>query len=160
MNSNNWKELTHCANAIKQSSHNTLPPECISTGDVKSTKIKALVDSGATHCMVGDKFFAKLPGLRRNLVKLRNPIKAVAINGTTVTYKSKLTFSITFHKQTYTLTALYSPSISYEIVLGLDFLRNNDIHFNFRANDITTNRRSRVKLTSDITLPANTESAI
>ena len=67
------------------------------------------MDSGATHCMIGDKFFRLFPQLRKNLVKFDVPPKATAINGTTVLYKSFIDFVISFNNIEYDVCALYSP---------------------------------------------------
>ena len=134
--------------------------ECIVTGTVNSKEVNVLIDSGATHCMVGDQFFELLPNLKQQLVNLQPPREATAINGTKVTYSAKICFDIAFQDQKYAVYALYSPQVSYTVILGLDFLRDNAIEFNFSTNDIQSQRKSKVKATEDLLLPPNTESVV
>ena len=134
--------------------------ECTIPGTICNQTVDVLIDSGATHCMIGDKFFRLFPQLRKNLVKFDVPPKATAINGTTVLYKSFIDFVISFNNIDYDVCALYSPQIDYAVVLGLEFLKCHEITFDFKNNYIKSTRKSRVRAAEDIVLPANTESTL
>ena len=134
--------------------------ECIVTGQVQGQPIDVLIDSGATHSMIGDDFLHKVPHLRNRMVNIKQPLTAIAINGTTVTYKSRLDFGIELNGHEYNVKALYSPLISYTLVLGLDFLRKYEILFNFKTRNMTGRGKAKVKALDDITIPPNSEAVI
>ena len=136
------------------------PSECIVSGTVAAHAMDVLIDSGATHCMVGESFFTNVPHLRQNLTRLQRPVEAIAINGTTVTYGHDIEFILSFQGHDYVVNALYSPQVGYDIVLGLDFLRKYEIEFNFKTNDVRSQRKSKIKAKDDIVLPPNTEAVI
>ena len=134
--------------------------ECIITGQVYNQTVDVLMDSGATHCMIGDKFFKKFSHLRKRRKYFDVPAKATAINGTSVFYNSFLDFDIIINDCIYPVRALYSPRVDYTIVLGLDFLKSNEITFDFKNNFITTSKSAKVRASEDFVLPPNTETTL
>ena len=124
------------------------------------TPVQTLIDSGATHCMVGDNFFNLCPELRQQLFKLKHEIRATAINGSKVVYPACIEFEIEINGQPHDVYALYSKAVSYNLVLGLDFLRDNEIHFNFKDMKLHSKRSCQVKAIEDFVLQPNSESVI
>ena len=124
------------------------------------TPVKTLIDSGATHCMVGDNFFRLCPELRQQLFALKQEVRATAINGSKVIYPACIEFEVNINGQQHEVYALYSKAVSYNLVLGLDFLRDNDIQFSFKDMKIQSKRPCQVKATDDFVLEPNSESVI
>ena len=135
------------------------PKECmidVAVGPLR-TPVKTLIDSGATHCMVGPNFFRLCPELRQQLYALKQEVRATAINGSKVVYPACIEFEVDINGQQHEVYALYSKAVSYNLVLGLDFLRDNDIQFSFKDMKIQSRRPCQVKAIDDFVLEPNSE---
>lgn len=138
------------------------PKECmidVAVGPLR-TPVKTLIDSGATHCMVGPNFFRLCPELRQQLYALKQEVRATAINGSKVVYPACIEFEVDINGQQHEVYALYSKAVSYNLVLGLDFLRDNDIQFSFKDMKIQSRRPCQVKAIDDFVLEPNSERVI
>ena len=140
-------------------SERTKAKECLITVRVCGREISALIDTGATHSMMGQGLLNAVPELGQHIQPLENKVVATAINGTKVCYDGIINLEVSIEDEVYTVPALYSTKIGYDLVLGYDFIRRNNIMFDFRKHPKLL-KQCQVCTASDITLPPNSESTI
>ena len=139
---------------------NTTVPECMLPVYIGKTRVPVLIDSGATLCMVGDTLFNLVPELKNQIKPLQNPVIATAINGSSLTYDGCLDLVIRIDENSYKVHALYSPKVAYNVVLGFDFLKSNNINFDFNNQRVIDSDSCRVVASHDIHLPPNSETVV
>ena len=94
---------------------------------MKGRKVPALIDSGATHCMIGE----SIPELKEKLEWFHSEVNATAINGSDISFPASPDFIVSVEGKEFAIHALFSPKVSYDSVLGYDFLRNIGCIINF-----------------------------
>ena len=134
--------------------------ECLIETRVNCRAILALIDSGATHSIVGKTFFHKLPHFKKKLVYFRNEVNATAINGSKVSYPAFIDFDIDIEGTKFAVHALYSREVSYDVVLGFDFLSSHSFTIDFKQIAEKRSPSSFIRLTDDIKVQPMTETTV
>ena len=120
-------------------------------------KIPALIDSGATHSIIGPNLLKKLPHLRDNLQTVEPHVSARAVNESVISYKQEINFKINIHDQEFEIHAFYSPILNYDLIIGYEFLKRVKLVINFETLEIQPPREYIIKAPKDITLKPNSE---
>ena len=84
-----------------------------------NVKICVLIDSGATHSIVGPSMIQKLPKLKENLKTVEPQVSAKGVNGTLITYEKEITFKLTIEEEDFETYAYYSPILNISMTDGL-----------------------------------------
>lgn len=111
------------------------------------------MDSGSSSSLFQQAFVDVHPLLKKACTPLKNPVKARAVNNSPVIYSAKISCPITINGDTFLITGYVSNNICIPVILGLDFLKENNICLKFTKNTsqsatpvpITTNRKIYVK---------------
>ena len=143
-------------NAIK----NPSCTECLVSVTVNNCKVIALIDSGATHCMIGKSMISQVPELQNEIQQLDPEITATAVNGSNVRYTGSIDLIVNIQGNNYPVYALYLPHISYDIILGFDFLKHHNLVIDFADMAVNTKRSCGVRLSESVTLEPDTETLL
>ena len=155
----------HFEDKFRTSSANSLHirdnlQECMINVNIDKNILLCFVDSGASHCMVGNGLFDCVPSLKDRLQNLESAVTARAINGSEIIYTECLDFYVSIQGRDFFVHALYSPEISYTLVLGFDFLQENEIVIDFSNMAVNTEEHSVVKLCDTIKLGPSSETVV
>ena len=127
---------------------------------IEGKPIEALIDSGATQCMVGPKLFSLVPETKKQLTNISPPIVATAVNGQRIKFEKCLKISMNLDGEEVPVTALYSEEMVYPFIIGYSFLRENKLMIDFDNLTIRYNNVSPVKLVSATVLPPRSETTV
>ena len=119
---------------------------------IDSIQFGALVDSGATHSIIGPGLIKKLPKLVTYLQPVDSKVIAKTVNGGFITYAQELTFPLLIQGQTWEIRAYYSPILNYDLIIGYDFLKKAKLTVNFGNLDIQPPREYVIKAPEDLQL--------
>lgn len=131
--------------------------ECLLPVEIAGNEIYALIDSGATHSIVGDSLFKKIPHLKGKLKPVHHPIKARAVNGNILTYKEQLQCDLTIKNYVCQLNCYYSPMLCYDIILGYDFLKKARLVIDFGTLEVKQPSEYVIKAAQDIHIQPTSE---
>ena len=134
--------------------------ECLIPVSIHGREVIALVDSGATHSMIGKTLLSQVPSLENDLQQLNPEIIATAVNGSTVNYTGSLYLVVNIQGDEYPVYSLYSSDISYDIILGFDFLKQNGLIIDFTSMAVNTQRSCSVKLPEKVILNPGTDTLL
>lgn len=139
---------------------NNITKECILPVYLENVKVNALIDSGCTHCIIGEKLFNLVPELKSKLEKLKLPTEATAVNGSKIRYPAKISLDIKLEQYEGRINAYYSPILDYELVLGYNFLKSAGLKVDFKNMKISKPKTIVVRMPKDNWLEPETETIV
>ena len=145
---------------IEHASDSQHNPQCWISIQVLGVTVKALLDSGATDCFVGPSFFDQVPGARDYLYWIEQPVGGTFANNQRFVCTHALNFDVEVGKDIVPVTAYFSPSSSYTLILGYNFLREGHIIVDFRSLNLKRSPDAFVKSSEKVELPPHTENII
>ena len=111
----------------------------------------ALVDSGSDLTIIGNSFFEKHPDLIQNVIPCER--KAQTANAESLDIVGTLTFHVEISKVKYAVLAHVSPKTPWEIILGVDFLRQYGVQIDFQNSVLKIPNNSNLFNTHKVILP-------
>ena len=126
---------------------------------IDTITVNALLGSGATHSIIGPTLLHKIPQLKDKLLDVKPSIKARAVNGSVISYKQEINFRIVINKEL-GIHAYYSPILSYDLIIGYEFLRNARLTIDFGTLELIPPREYVIKAYSDISLEPSSETLV
>ena len=127
---------------------------------IENVDICALVDSGSTQCLVGPELLEKIPLAKESLQTLENPITGITASGDKFECKHQMFMDIVLNRKKVPVTALYSETLNYPLIIGYNFLSENKIVVDFENMTLMQKERSSVKLTNAVSLAPNSETKL
>ena len=134
--------------------------QCYISVQLHDKTIKALLDSGATDCFVGQEFFKLIPDATKFLYAIETPVGGVYANNQPFVCTHAINIDVEVQQQCVPVTAYYSPSSHYPLILGYNFLRNGNITVDFRTLGLSRSADALVKNSTAIQLPPQSETII
>ena len=134
--------------------------ECLIDMNVAGTKIPVLIDSGSTDCFVGPELIKRLPHAKLKLFDLPKPSMGTVANGSNFVCRQGIHLDIEIGCDVVPITAMYSETLNYSLILGYNILAGNKLIIDFGTMSITRKPDGVVKLLEKITLPPMSETTL
>ncbi len=129
--------------------------------DLFGQNINILLDTGADVCVADTRIIEKY-NLKNNGCECtasdRNNLNTADNSLMTVNAMIKVPLSINGHKTTAKFYLVHNLHVDF--ILGVDWLKDNDVQICFRTNKMHVNKRKLLFTTSDISIPAYSEHII
>ena len=127
---------------------------------INGIQIDALVDTGSYVTIINSRFLKKhnvLKSLRINKSRERS---AVAANNTAIKFEGEIRVNLSFsNRRDFIPTRMQVTSnIGYDMILGNDFLRENQAIIDLSKSTLSLSTKSRdIKITRDVVIPPESE---
>ena len=134
--------------------------ECLIDMSIAGTKIPVLIDSGSTDCFVGPELIKRLPSAESKLFDLPKPSMGTVANGSNFVCRQGIHLDIEIGCDVVPVTAMYSETLNYPLILGYNILAGNKLIIDFGTMSITKKPDGVVKLSKKVTLPPMSETIL
>ena len=113
-------------------------------GTILQQHVKLLVDTGAAVTVISDKFFNEVLRTKYSMTQNQQFESIKTANGNTVAVTGAVSFSVTIGNLDYVCDAVVVPNLSYNVVLGRDFLHKFNAIIDVRGHKVTFSEQNTV----------------
>ena len=113
-------------------------------GTVLQQHVKLLVDTGAAVTVISDKFFNEVLRTKYSMTQNQQFESIKTASGNTVAVTGAVSFSVTIGNLNYVCEAVVVPNLSYNVVLGRDFLHKFNAIIDVRGHKVTFSEQNTV----------------
>jgi hypothetical protein len=144
--------LLHVPYHNPQSDDYTTDFRVINGVNIDNSKYIALLDTGSNVSLIHSNIFRKLHPSVYEILPMQHSRTASLANGNTMTFSRLVKLKLTIQGRTVLLEAFVSPDITYELIIGTNFILQNNININFYTKTLNFVHTARLRMAHNITI--------
>ena len=127
---------------------------------IHGVQVEALVDTGATVCLIDYDWLQENVPTRRNLIEKPRLISAKTANNSDLDIAGFINLPVIINNCCYFIDFHVVHNITLDIILGTQFLINLGANINYVSRKVKLNKKSQIRVCTKQIIPPRTQSVI